>query len=423
MWRLSHTATYDTLAQRTTTMDHLKTVGTLSLLLLALFLAAAPFQPMQKKCHHKSIIVFSDIDDTLICSNARHHAGVDRQYPHSTVYPGAVAFEVGLSRGPSNLRAKPVVLLSARPKKLSSFLGISPTSPVAVAFRELNSQHDGDVVVPTTIKEGEGAAAEEAAAAEEDGGGPAALDLANAQYGRFRDFLPSKFIHLFNSSKRVRERYINIGRTKLKNLIATMEEPDRLDSCLAFVGDSGQGDELVARTLVGQPGSFFIQKNDPIITKKMLRRIASSFVHDVDTIENLKSTHGFALNSSSRGSGYTRFRSYPEAAAIALTQGAISWASLESVVVSVEKNKIWLKCKKARGGGGGGLGGGLGGETDEGEEEKEPCGVGFGADCCVELRRGMESARAVLYRWKQWTSMFPWLKILFRQSLSLSFIF
>ena len=398
-------------------MDHLKTVGTLSflLLLLALFLAAAPFQPMQKKCHHKSIIVFSDIDDTLICSNARHHAGVDRQYPHSTVYPGAVAFEVGLSRGPSNLRAKPVVLLSARPKKLSSFLGISPTSPVAVAFRELNSQHDGGVVVPTTIKEGEAAEEEE-----EVGGGPA-LDLANAQYGRFRDFLPSKFIHLFNGSQRVRERYINIGRTKLKNLIATMEEPDRLDSCLAFVGDSGQGDELVARTLVDQPGSFFVQRNDPIMTKNLLRRSASSFVHDVDTMENLKSTHGFALNSSS-GGGYTRFRSYPEAAAIALTQGAISWESLESVVVSVEKNKIWLKCEKARGGGGGRGGGGLGGETDEREEEEEPCGVGFGADCCVELRRGMESARAVLYRWKQWTSTFPWLKILFRQSL-LSFIF
>jgi len=60
--------------------------------------------------------VYSDVDDTLQCSHEHNGAGVDTQLPSKTIYPGAVAFELALSRGVNNEPALPVVLLSARPK-------------------------------------------------------------------------------------------------------------------------------------------------------------------------------------------------------------------------------------------------------------------------------------------------------------------
>ena len=60
--------------------------------------------------------VYSDVDDTLQCSHEHNGAGVDTQLPSKTIYPGAVAFELALSRGVNNEPALPVVLLSARPR-------------------------------------------------------------------------------------------------------------------------------------------------------------------------------------------------------------------------------------------------------------------------------------------------------------------
>lgn len=60
--------------------------------------------------------VYSDVDDTLQCSARHLGAGVDVQFPHRFIYPGAVEFELALSRGLRARSALPVVLLSARPK-------------------------------------------------------------------------------------------------------------------------------------------------------------------------------------------------------------------------------------------------------------------------------------------------------------------
>ena len=74
------------------------------------------FPPSFLLSRYASLTVYSDVDDTLQCSHEHNGAGVDVQFPAKTIYPGAVAFELALSRGPLNLPAKPVVLLSARPK-------------------------------------------------------------------------------------------------------------------------------------------------------------------------------------------------------------------------------------------------------------------------------------------------------------------
>lgn len=58
------------------------------------------------------------------------------------------------------------------------------------------------------------------------------LDVSNAQYGKIRDFLHTK-----------RARYIAMGQTKLVNVVSAAPA----DRCIAFVGDSGQGDEIVGR--------------------------------------------------------------------------------------------------------------------------------------------------------------------------------
>jgi hypothetical protein len=73
--------------------------------------------------------VYSDVDDTLQCSHEHNGAGVDTQLPSKTIYPGAVAFELALSRGVNNAPALPVVLLSARPRVQISFYSFTHARP------------------------------------------------------------------------------------------------------------------------------------------------------------------------------------------------------------------------------------------------------------------------------------------------------
>ena len=56
---------------------------------------------------------------------------------------------------------------------------------------------------------------------------------------------------------------------------------------MAFVGDSGQGDEIVGRGLLGAPGSY----DDPVV---FLGGVAGVFIHALDAPANEPFTRGFA---------------------------------------------------------------------------------------------------------------------------------
>ena len=340
----------------------------------------------QMQCRGMPTQVYSDVDDTLMCSNNKHRAGVDTQLPKGQLYPGAVAFQLALSRGFEDLPPLPVVLLSARPNLLRRFIGIAPTSPIARAFNALGIQtpattsvHDENMAidkeansVPTTTNN---------------------LDLQAAEYGNLFDLLP-KPSNLFNTVKRRRDRYIALGRTKLININRSASSFDGAPypRCITFVGDSGQGDEIVARALVGLPGSY----EDPVLSTTVLQRVHRVWIHHVLQVpDNDVITQGFTpapnLDYDQR---YVRFHSYPEAAYLAYRKGAISFDGLSSVVAAVEQEEVWVRCQKswARNGVGGvaGVGGGVEGGVEE------PCGPTHGDRCCVELAKGMEKASQLL---------------------------
>jgi len=90
--------------------------------------------------------VLSDVDDTLYCSGGYYPAGIDKQYPRKTVYPGVLAFyrelDIG-TQGPETWHddnpAGNLVFLSARPHL---YKDISEKANFA-KFEKLRSRENG----------------------------------------------------------------------------------------------------------------------------------------------------------------------------------------------------------------------------------------------------------------------------------------
>ena len=155
------------------------------------------------------------------------------------------------------------------------------------------------------------------------------------------------------------------------------------DRCITFVGDSGQGDEIVARALLGLYGSY----EDPILSNIVLnhRMTHHVWIHHLLHVEkNDAITIGFTLPPRlDRENSYIRFHSYPEAAYIAYSKGVISRKGLQSVIDAVLKDEVWIKCKsmKQRND----LEKIEQGKNDISNDMTEPCGKGHGDRCCKEL--------------------------------------
>ena len=108
--------------------------------------------------------------------------------------------------------------------------------------------------------------------------------------------------------------------------VEDQEDDQKLRRCVAFVGDSGQGDEIVGRALVGNPGSY----EDPVVPPNIVNRIAHVFIHDVYAPSNEEFTAGFSpLPGLPR---YVRFKSYAEAALVAFKSCRISLEGFYDVV-------------------------------------------------------------------------------------------
>ena len=216
------------------------------------------------------------------------------------------------------------------------------------------------------------------------------VDIKRNMYGNLYDFFHN-----------TRSRYVAIGRTKLANVISGLareeeqspyiyehrvedqEDDQKLRRCVAFVGDSGQGDEIVGRALVGNPGSY----EDPVVPPNIVNRIAHVFIHDVYAPSNEEFTAGFSpLPGLPR---YVRFKSYAEAALVAFKSCRISLEGFYDVVDSIEQSEPYQMCssKEAE-------------EVDVADESDsadfEPCGRGAGDRCCERLKQGIVMARDVL---------------------------
>jgi len=170
---------------------------------------------------HSGFQVFSDIDDTLVCSGGPP-AGVDQSCYKKEVYPGALQFLLELSRGPNESR-KPskVVPLSERPAELQKALSLKEKNPVLMEGKRTG---------------------------ETNGLLSWGLDLDNAQYGKLRDFLIP------------RGRGAGMHRTAFDRW-----KKFETDKPTVFVGDNGEGDQSAAEGLALQADN----------------RLQAAFIHDV----------------------------------------------------------------------------------------------------------------------------------------------
>ena len=272
------------------------------------------------------------------------------------------------------------------------------------------------------------------------GGGKAAADDPEAASSMGVDLKRNLYGDLFDFLHNTRSRYVAIGRTKLGNVINELEREDDLarynqeqrgdaegdekehrGRCVAFVGDSGQGDEIVGRALVGNPGSY----EDPVVPQNIVDRTAHVFIHDVHAPNNDEFTAGF---SPPRGlPRYVRFKSYAEAALVAFNSCRISVEGLADVVDSIERGAPYQMCHERAeqslqdgpADQGANDGADARGErssrssaptkerspqTQKGDSEEalidsaslEPCGQGAGDLCCARLLEGVAMARHVL---------------------------
>ena len=257
------------------------------------------------------------------------------------------------------------------------------------------------------------------------------VDIKRNLYGNLYDFLHN-----------TRSRYVAIGRTKLDNVIHELEREEELvrynnqqrtgdvddprrGRCVAFVGDSGQGDEIVGRALVGNPGSY----EDPVVPRSIVDRIAHVFIHDVQAPSNDAFTTGFSPPEGLPR--YVRFKSYAEAALVAFKNCRISVEGLSDVVDSIERSTQFQMCAESEAqapgaafasDGTGNSGQEFGEEHDGVSDEKrsasnepqaqaprrgadesfgnpttsEPCGRGASDLCCARLQDGVAMARYIL---------------------------
>jgi hypothetical protein len=197
-------------------------------------------QPKYHDEQHEGSRVFSDLDDTLLCSKGAKKGltGLDILCDEKgEIYPGAIQFMLELGRG-SNQSASPprVVPLSSRPS-------LSKVPKVEVRIQE---DHPLNVAF-------------ESYAAREDDAGRArdwGLDLGRAQYGRLLKSLPAVF-----------RRYEGMARSKVEGW---MEFNSKVPSF--FIGDNGQGDaeaaQIMRRVSLFEAVDGFVDDDDAELDEK-----------------------------------------------------------------------------------------------------------------------------------------------------------
>jgi len=237
----------------------------------------------------QGLLVFTDVDDTLICSGGGP-AGVDEEcqgtQPHE-MYPGVAEFALALARGPTNYRTPPkVVPLSARPSELKHFLAMDEDSEVGRSFTSVGAR----------------------AGVEAWG-----LDAANAQYGSVFDV--TDFIERVGGSDTDLTRFDKLGYRKYKNWAAALPH---LLMPTAFIGDNGQGDTVAAQMMMLRSSGLTPQGG----------AMLAAFIHDV--LRKCPSGSGDCRESWER-LGIDFFDDYPEAAGQALRRGLISPESCQTV--------------------------------------------------------------------------------------------
>ena len=260
-------------------------------------------------------IVITDVDDTIKCSGGfkqGYVGGVDmcdrsKGEKKGEFYPGILEFEIALSKG-TNDREKAndrIVPASARPHVLKTVLGIKEKDKITDAFRERRSyMYDG----------GEGEDPEGSSRKED---GPVNSDA--AMYGEVGDQKPwsrkwnmgvEKIMDILSYRSTLRGENV---RGKRNNLPLT--------GCISFVGDNGQGDELLARALVPLPGDPFFTLQYPYFTKNFVRLLENKDKRRIEELkENVKKIrdrvkavwiHDAEENCGARWSFLRRFTCFP----------------------------------------------------------------------------------------------------------------
>jgi len=173
------------------------------------------------KLGQRPLQVFTDVDDTLICAGASIHG----QMYANEIYPGALQFELELSRGPSESIDPPsLILLTARPRELANIGLFKVTAEDRLAV-------------------------EAARVGRENGLSSWGVNVRKAQYGQLVDqVLPSDW-------------RIGRDRTKYTTWLAVSAG---LDTPSVFIGDNGKGDLSAAEQMMRAP-----------------RPIVAAFIHNV----------------------------------------------------------------------------------------------------------------------------------------------
>lgn len=250
-------------------------------------------------------VVFSDIDDTFICSGGGAH-GQDQRFEHGTIYPGAPEMYLELALGPNNespgLRqnsrsakvspqfcSQGVMWLSARAAKTAIvkwFAGsIKPTDQISMALSNVGVKH-GFV-----------------------------FGTSGGLYGKFSDNFSVK---TSPASCKAQTKYTNLGKFFAKR---------RANGKYFFLGDNGEGDEILAVKLLESAPGF----------------MKACFIHTV-SLKPAKDVDRIATRKFTLQGRLIYYETYLGAAAKALARGCISFMGLVRVASAIFSSPYYTYC-------------------------------------------------------------------------------
>ena len=250
-------------------------------------------------------VVLSDIDDTFISSGGGAH-GQDQRFEHGTIYPGAPEMYLELALGTNHKSprlcrhsgsamvapqfcSQGVIWLSARAANTAIvkwFAGrIKPTDQISMALTEVGVQH-GFV-----------------------------FGTSGGLYGKFRDNFSVK---ASAASSKAHTKYIN-----LENFFAKR----RADSSFFFLGDNGEGDEILAVKLLGLAAGF----------------MKACFIHTV-SLKPAKEVDRVATQKFEQQGRLIYYETYLGAATKAFARGYISLMGLVRVASAIFTSPYYTYC-------------------------------------------------------------------------------
>ena len=250
-------------------------------------------------------VVFSDIDDTFICSGGGAH-GQDQRFEHGTIYPGAPEMYLELALGPNNesprlcrsssyamvspqFCSQGVMWLSARAAKTAIvkwFAGrIKPTDQISMALSDVGVKH-GFV-----------------------------FGTSGGLYGKFRDNFSVK---ASPASSKAQTKYTNLGK-----FFATRQANGRY----FFLGDNGEGDEILAVKLLESAAGF----------------MKACFIHTV-SLKPAKEVDRIATQKFVLQGRLMYYETHLGAATQALERGCISFMGLVRVASAIFSSPYYTYC-------------------------------------------------------------------------------